>query len=98
MALITLTEAKAHLGLDGFTDRDAAVTQKMEEASAIVLKHIKATEPVWTDATAPYDIKAAVKFVLYDLYYHPEGSNDDDAVLSRTVIDLLRSYRMPSIA
>lgn len=98
MALITLAEAKAHLGLEGFDDRDAMVTQKMEEASAIVLKHIKATEPVWDATSAPYDIKAAVKFVLYDLYYHPEGSNDDDAVLSRTVIDLLRSYRMPSIA
>ncbi len=98
MALITLTEAKAHLGLDDIDDRDPVVTQKMEEASAIVLKHIKATTSQWTDQTAPYDIKAATKFVLYDLYYHPEGSQTDDSVLSRTVLNLLSPYRMPSIA
>lgn len=98
MALITLTEAKAHLGLDGINDRDPVVTQKIEEASAIVLTHIKATADQWTDQTAPADIKAATKFVLYDLYYHPEGSQTDDSVLSATVISILRHYRMPSIA
>jgi hypothetical protein len=98
MALITLEEAKAHLGLDGFNDRDATVTQKIEEASVIVLRHIKATDAAWTPETAPADIKAATKFVLYDLYYHLEGSENGDAVLSRTVVEILRFHRMPSIA
>jgi hypothetical protein len=98
MALITLEDAKAHLGLEGIDDRDQSVRQKMEEASAIVLKHIKAAEPVWTPETAPYDIKAAVKLVLYDLYYLPSGAGEEESVLSPTVINLLRGYRDPTLA
>lgn len=98
MALITLEDAKGHLGLEGIDDRDAIVLQKIEEASAIVLKHVKAKDPVWTVETTPYDVKAAVKLVLYDLYYLPGGAGEDDSVLSSTVLNLLRGYRDPTLA
>jgi hypothetical protein len=98
MALVTLDDAKRHLGLEGINDRDAIVTQKMEEASAIVLKHVKAKDPVWTVADVPFDVKAAVKLVLYDLYYLPGGAGEPDSVLSQTVLNLLRGYRDPTLA
>lgn len=98
MALITLEDAKGHLGLEGIDDRDAIVLQKIEEASAIVLTHVKAKPPFWTVDNVPPEARAAVKLVLYDLYYLPGGAGEPDSVLSPTVLNLLRAYRDPTLA
>lgn len=107
MALVSITRALMHLRLISSPDEDVAyideleeVQAKLEDASAIVLKHIKDPEnEAELDAdTTPGDIQAAVLIVLSDLWEHRAGSKDEDVVLSATVLNLLRGHRDPTLA
>jgi len=107
MALVSITRALMHLRLISSADEDVAyideleeVQAKLEDASAIVLKHIKDPEneaDLDADST-PGDIQAATLLVLSDLWEHRAGSKDEDTVLSTTVLNLLRGHRDPTLA
>lgn len=93
-ALVSLTEAKKHLGIDSADAGDTAeVTLKSEMASEIVLDYIEDRESDWTDTTAPKLIKAAVLIVLGDLYADREGAGIPEGVKH-----ILRRYRDPALA
>lgn len=110
MGLVSLTRALRHLRLvddeeiDDSADLDIPhieeVMEKIEDASAIVLKHIKDpdNEAELTPETTPGDIQAATLLVLSDLWEHRAGSKDEDVVLSTAVLNILRGHRDPTLA
>ena len=72
LALVTLVQGKRQLRVDN-ADSDADVQEKIEQASAIVVRYLKAqavagwlTTPPTVDV--PLDVQAAVLVVLDDLY------------------------------
>ncbi len=108
--LIDRATALLHSNID--VDDGGLVNQKILEASAIVLKHIKLTEfpDAWADDpdaspvqyTVPWDIQAATLWVFGTLWEIREGSNPEKyreiTPLSDGVKDLLRGYRDPTLA
>lgn len=92
--LITLDEALDHLRLgDSPVDEDD-VARKITEASEIVIDYVThADKADWTDADAPWVVKAAVKLVLTTLY------DDRDAdPLTDAVKNVLRRHHTPALA
>lgn len=77
---------------------------KILAVSAVIMRHIKLTDydEDWYDdsspavLTIPYDIRAAALLAVGEMYMTREASTAN--VLSPTVLDLLRSYRDPSMA
>jgi len=101
-ALVTLPEAKAHLRIM-HDDEDATITLMMNAATEIVVDYIKRPDHEWTDADAPFLIKAAVLLVLTGLYENrgDEESPDysqADGYLAKTVTAILHRYRDPAFA
>jgi hypothetical protein len=66
MALVTLADAKRHLRIDG-DDQNADVLQKVEAASAAVLRHVKGRRIVVTELTASSTVATATTAVPHDL-------------------------------
>lgn len=109
MALITLDQAHAHLRLtpggSPLTVVDADLLLKMEQATAIVIVHIKRPEHGWTVDTDPAEdaefacVQAAILDVLANLFGH---RGDDDAAidgpLSQRAIRTLSMLRDPAVA
>ncbi|WP_296222451.1 head-tail connector protein [uncultured Sphingomonas sp.] len=96
MSLVTLAEAQDHLR-EWDDEKAAEIALKSDMATDIVLDYIERAGPAdgepWTDATAPFLIKAAVLLVLRVLY-------DDDGAepLSGGVRGILHRYRNPAVA
>ena len=97
MALVTLTQAKAHLRIDG-TVEDADVTLKLAQAEDIVTDYLgDAADPTWTDATVPPRVQAAVLFTLGDLYSDRGDEERRAAPLSAAVQRILERLRDPAV-
>jgi len=102
MSLVTLDEAKSHLRVM-HSDEDATITLYMNAATEIVIDYIKKPDHEWTDAEAPFLIKAAILLVLAGLY---ENRGDDekpdysqaDGYLAKPVTAILHRYRDPAYA
>lgn len=99
--LVTLDEAKAHLKVTTTAGHpgDADIQAKLDEAEAIIRKHLKSSDdPLWTAATVPPPIQAAIKIKLMDLY---QLRGDDDANAERNwqrIVAMLTPYRDPALA
>lgn len=104
--IITVDEAKDHLRITG-ARFDNDVMQKTLEASAIVWKYLKIdfeASPVvfpWT-GEMPFDVEAATKLILGDLWFFREGSQTGGFAhrdpISPAVVSLLTGWRDPSMA
>jgi len=79
--LVTLDQAKAQLRID-HTFQDTFLTEKLEEATAIVLNYTN-KQPVegWTAATLPPEVRNVILEATADLYADP---GDADRPASRT--------------
>lgn len=107
MALVSIERALMHLRLIESASDDPAgvseideVTNKLNDASAIVLMHIKDpdNEAALDENTTPGDIQAATLIILSDLWEHRAGSKDEDVGISFIVKELLRGHRDPTLA
>lgn len=105
--LVTLERAKSQEYVIHDAD-DAEITNKVEEASDIVLDYVgdrenangwSAEDPLPADAIAvPGVISAAVLLVFGALWENRDGGEDGPEPLSPAVKNLLRRYRDPVIA
>jgi hypothetical protein len=106
-ALVTLQEAKDHLGLttpDGDAG-DADLTVKLAAAEAVVLTYCDVQVTPWTADTIPMLVHAAILFQLGELFaFRGDDTHEEDPDralgldLSPKVRDLLRAYRTPTLA
>jgi hypothetical protein len=95
--LVTLPEAKAHLRITD-TAHDADITQKLDAAQEAILAYeALATDPAWTDTTAPKAVKHAILLLLTH-YYEDRGEDlaRDEAVWA-AIGRLLALYRDPTL-
>jgi hypothetical protein len=96
-ALVTTDAARRHLQLTetDMADPDIAanVADDAETATAIVLRHIKEEGTDWTDATVPFDVKAAILLTLGTIYRDRENGGLPDSASS-----LLETRRRPTVA
>jgi hypothetical protein len=96
-ALVTLAVAKSHLRLNPVvTADDADIQLKVNQASAIVINHLKAqADPTWTDATVPVQVQAAVLTLVTQLVVsRGDGDVPDDSQWQR----YLTILRDPALA
>lgn len=111
MALITLEEAVHHLRLDGMVSLEsgsggeddggllADLVAKMEEASAVVVNHLKTSDSSWDEDTTPYAVKAAIKLVLADMWENRGDTKDGDYIsFDGPAWRVLNPLRDPAIA
>lgn len=101
-ALISLDTAKAHLGVTG-TDDDALVTNKTDEATAIILDYLaprnKAADGSdWTEATLPKVVQSAIEIMLTHLYEHRGDDMQPDEAVWKAIERLLMRSRDPALA
>lgn len=94
VALATVEEAKTRTRIDDEAEDDE-VEAIVDQATAIVVKHLKKPDHGWTPETVPADIKAAVLVVSVRIYDDPQG---DELWLNQTVRDLLNGHRDPALA
>lgn len=106
MALITYAAAVAHLRQSGVLDvspADADLTLKIEQASALVLVHLKRPAE-WDADSDPADdpefaiVQAAVLKVLGNLYRFRGDDEKSVSPVSEDVVSMLSMLRDPSIA
>ena len=99
-ALVSLTEAKAHLHLTD-TAHDADVQQKLDAAQdQVIAKLGPAADATWTALTVPRSVKHSI-LLLLDAFYERRGG-DEGAIQLRKALEtvdlLLALYRDPSLA
>lgn len=91
MALVSLSDAKARLRVDG-SDSDDDIGAMIAEASDIVVDYVTTEDAEdWDEATAPPTVQAAVKEIVARLY-------DGGDPFPQAVKDMLRRHRDPSLA
>lgn len=104
MMLVTIERAKRQLRHDT-DDHDAEVAELIEEASAVVMKHIKCdTIPnAWNEPEGspsgtgiPGDVKLAALLLIGEIDRHRGASMAE--LLSPAAVSLLEKYRVPSLA
>lgn len=101
--LITMTQAKTHLG-EIPDDRDEDIREKLLEASAIIMDYLKLDDvpDEWIETVSPIEyripanIQAATKLVLGEIFENRESSNSDP--ISDAVVRLLYRWSDPSFA
>ena len=107
--LVTLAEAKDHLGIDSLdTASDVDIQAKLDAATAIILDYCNTTAywrditSTWDSATVPRQVKAAILLELGELSRFrgddpeaPERWPDHD--LSPAIIGLLRRTHDPAV-
>ncbi len=101
MGLVSLEVAKEHLKPPGDID-DARIERLIDEASAIVLDHMKLSYDAYHSTSGsldpdavPPNIRAAMLLVLGTLYDNADATADP---LSPSVRALLHSRRTPTLA
>jgi Phage gp6-like head-tail connector protein len=102
--LMTLETAKVHLRITD-TAHDTDVQMKLTDAQDAILDYLgEQVNPLWTEATAPPRVLAAIRMYLTHLYEHRgddmsgsgAGSTSDAAVWS-AIRNLLARTRMQAI-
>jgi hypothetical protein len=98
-ALITLDEAKRHLGIT-WPEDDALVMEKLEAASDIIRTVLQANnDDAWTAVTVPQRIKAAAYLMLGHLYdQHRGDAPETDEELWASILRMLAFDRYPALA
>lgn len=125
-ALLTLDQGKRHLNIDIYdmaessssvSDdpesgiHDVEILEKIEEASEVILKHLKDAEFLDSDGFVPVDsagnpeipgnVRAAAKLMLGYLWEHRDEDAEkayQDANLPQGVRALLAADRVPTLA
>lgn len=100
VALVTLEAAKEHLRIDD-PDQDEEVTDRIGDASDIVIDYLKRPDHEWTEDDVPGNVRASVLLVLGALWQNREGVGqyaEDMDPISPAVVSLLRRMRDPAIA
>lgn len=98
VSLVTIDAAKRHLYV---TDpaQDAAVIEKAEQASAIIVRHLDTqADPTWDDLTAPLPVQAAVLLMLGYLYAGNRGDAPGGTTIWQDVDHVLKQFRDPALA
>ncbi|WPC65275.1 head-tail connector protein [Rhodoferax ferrireducens] len=90
--MLTLTEAKLHLRVDG-TDDDTLITSLIAAATAATANHLDNASLVM-DATAPAPIKSAALLLIADLYENREAQTERQLFSNATFDRLLQPYRV----
>jgi hypothetical protein len=105
MALVSLSNAKAHLNVQMDShDDDMDVQQKADQATALVLERCNGTAywreitPDWTIETVPAPVQAAVLTMLGHLWRNRGDSKDDTSQAYREVDRQLSGHKDPIIA
>ena len=124
-SLLTLEQAKRHLNIDVYADaetsssdadpeagiHDAEIIEKIEEASEVILKHLKDADFLDSDGDVPTNndgnpdipgnVRAAAKLMLGYLWEHRDEDAEgayQDANLPQGVRALLAADRVPTLA
>lgn len=87
MAIVTLTEAKNHLRVDG-TGEDTIIQLYINAAEDHISKLLNDSNPPTTGS-----IKAAVLLIIGDLYENREGASVKEVKANPAVLNLLHLYR-----
>jgi phosphate uptake regulator len=114
--LITLDQGKAHLRVTHDAE-DTDIEAQIHAASALVINYLKDAADTFLDSSGevvtdssdlpvvPYEVQAAVKLMLGDLYKNREPKPDDVVdgqygygYLPRAVVALLYNLRDPTLA
>jgi hypothetical protein len=100
--LVTLAQAKAHLGIAAaLTDNDVDVALKVSQASQTVLNYLKfkdGEDPDWTSETVPGDIQAAMLLMLTHLYENRGSDMKADEAVWQAIRRLCERHRDPALA
>jgi len=99
-ALVTLSEAKAHLRIAD-DDQDTTLEERAADATAIVMDYLKRSPTEWTAGTVPGPVRAAIFLVLGTLWRFRTGAGEgaaDQDPLSPAVRSLLARHRDPALA
>lgn len=109
MALVTYEQALAHLGRVGVPgpsnapNHDEDLAMKIEQASALVLAHLKRND--WTAASDPDTdpefaiVQAAILRVLGNLYrFRGDDESSSPNPLDASVVSMLSMHRDPALA
>jgi hypothetical protein len=101
VALVTLSEAKRHLGYsvsESDEDLDEAITLQMGAASDLVLDYITEGDDAWTAETVPSRVKSAILLVLGSLWRNRGDDEKAPNPITEAVDNLLYGLRDPSLA
>ena len=102
--LVTLTQAKAQLGitLPPGDPGDEFLQDKLNEAEETILDYLKGANGLavdWVDpTTAPGPVVAAIKLLLADLHEYRGDDEEKDEDLWMAIDRLLKRYRDPALA
>jgi len=103
MALVTLSDAKAHLRVTTTTE-DADLQQKVNAASAVIVDYLKdRADASWDELTAPLPVQMATLLLVAYLWQHrgDDPADRDDLAVNQGVwseIDpLLMRFRDPTL-
>jgi len=103
-ALVTLTQAKAHLRItmpDG-DPGDADLQLKLDQAEGVILNYLKGASGQavdWVDpTTTPGPVSAAILLMLGRLYEQRGDDEENDERLWTAIDRLLARYHTPGIA
>jgi Phage gp6-like head-tail connector protein len=104
MSLVSLVDAKAHLRLSvDDLSQDATLTATLAAAEAIILDFLNTTEAMraitetWDAASVPFEVSAAIKLELGELWRFRGDDVDppkrwDGTDLSPVILGLLRRW------
>lgn len=97
-ALLTLEDAKQHLRITD-TDHDVDVQVALDAAEGIILDYLKVPIPsVWTAASVPPSVTAAIRLMLAELYEHRGDDLTNNERLWNGIAALLMRLRDPALA
>lgn len=98
MSLVNLAAAKRHLYITDPT-QEPAVIEKLEEASAIILRYLDLQgDPTWDETTAPAPVQAATKLMLGYLFSGQRGDADREGTIWTDIDHVLKQFRDPALA
>lgn len=98
MFLVTLEQAKTHLGVPlAFTDSDADIALKVSQASDTVLDYLKSrADPDWSSDTVPGPVQQATLLFVTHFYENRGADMRADEAVWKAVERLLMRLRDPA--
>lgn len=96
-AIVSRSEAKIHLRVDGTTE-DTYIDQLIDAAESYVSEYLNRPLSPWTEDSpvppTPVSVKQAILLVVGDLYANREGVGDKTYNVNPTVQNLLHFHRI----
>lgn len=97
--LVTLDEARTHLGILVAGAYDARIDATRAAASALVVDYLGArADPAWTELTVPRHVHQGVLYAVAHLWEHRGDDMSLDQVFWEALGRILRRSRDPSVA